>query len=473
MRLPRRHVATGFAALAALAAAPAGAHAATELKITGHGYGHGVGMSQWGAYGYAKHGYGANEILTHYYTGTQVSPLGTSPIVKVLIKSGPSVAFSGASRIGERTLDASKSYSAAVRGSSVVLRSPTGRDLVRFDGPVAISNGGAPVRIQGSSAAGVTDGSYRGAVQLVPQSGKLLIINALGLEDYVRGVVAGESPASWPAEALKAQAVAARTYAITTDAGGSLFTQWSDTRSQVYRGVTGETATTDAAVRATAGRVVTYRSKPITTFFFSTSGGRTENNESSFLGATPQPYLRSVADPYDSASPKHKWSLPAMSMATAKAKLGSWVKGSFRGVRVVKRGASPRIVKAVVAGSRGNTTVSGPQLRARLGLYDTWAQFRVTTTNVRRTTVRARVRSAAAKADVNGPPASGQLITGSISSASPGNEIVVERRSLLHGWPRVAVTTAGPGGRYATLLPGPGTYRVSYRRVAGPAVTAR
>ena len=107
----------------------------------------------------------------------------------------------------------------------------------------------------------------------------LSTINVVGLDDYVRGVVSRESPASWPLEALKAQAVAARTYAITTSKGGDGFDQYADTRSQVYGGVGAETASTDQAVAETAGQVVTYEGAPVVTYFFSTSGGRTEDVE--------------------------------------------------------------------------------------------------------------------------------------------------------------------------------------------------
>src|SRR3954449_12137242 len=105
----------------------------------------------------------------------------------------------------------------------------------------------------------------------------LMAVNTVDLDGYVKGVVPGEVPASWPAEALKAQAVAARTYAMTTDAGGTTFDQYADTRSQVYRGVAAETPSTDAAVAQTKGQVVTYGGQPVTTYFFSTSGGETED----------------------------------------------------------------------------------------------------------------------------------------------------------------------------------------------------
>ena len=131
----------------------------------------------------------------------------------------------------------------------------------------------------------MTSGLYRGAIELRTDGGGLTAINVLDLDTYVRGVVAGEMPSSWPLEALKVQAVAARTYALATRKAGGLYDQYPDTRSQVYRGVTGESVRSDAAVRATAGRIVTYAGQPAVTYYFSTSGGQTEDIEFSFIGA--------------------------------------------------------------------------------------------------------------------------------------------------------------------------------------------
>ena len=206
---------------------------------------------------------------------------------------------------------------------------------------------------------------------------RLQAINALGLEDYVRGVVSAESPSTWPAEALKAQAVAARTYAVTTNVGTTTdgIDQYADTRSQMYKGVAAEYPSTDAAVAATAGQVVAQNGKPVTTYFFSTSGGHTENVEDSFIGALPRTWLKGVDDPFDAVSPRHNWGPFTFSQATVQAKLKGLVRGSFRGITVLERGASPRIVRAEVDGTNGVTQVTGPQLRTRLGLFDTWATF--------------------------------------------------------------------------------------------------
>ncbi len=196
----------------------------------------------------------------------------------------------------------------------------------------------------------------------------------VALERYVRGVVSAEVPSSWPMAALEAQAIASRTYALTDHAGGSRFDVYSDTRSQVYAGVAAETARTNAAVAATAGQVVTYAGKPAITYFFASSGGMTENVEDSFLGSQPEPWLRGVPDAYENKS--SRWKL-SMSFGSAAQRLKGLTKGSFKGIEVLKRGASPRILAAAVLGSRGTTPVSGPELAARLGLSSTWAYFSV------------------------------------------------------------------------------------------------
>jgi stage II sporulation protein D len=236
-------------------------------------------------------------------------------------------------------------------------------------------------------------------------------VRQVALEDYVRGVVSAEVPASWPLAALEAQAVASRTYALTAHAGGSAFDVFADTRSQVYRGAAAYTSQTDAAVAATAGQVVTYAAAPAITYFFASSGGRTESVEDAFAGSTPAPWLRSVRDPYD-GGPLHSWTL-TLGFSTAAARLSGLVRGRFRGIEVLRRGYSPRILSAYVLGSRGRTLVSGGELAARLGLYDAWAYFSVR----RRTAVTA-------EPDRSGVPAGGgsaqpESQSGATSPAAP------------------------------------------------------
>jgi stage II sporulation protein D len=205
-------------------------------------------------------------------------------------------------------------------------------------------------------------------------------VHKVPLERYVRGVVSAEVPSEWPLAALEAQAIASRTYALTAHAGdrskiGQRFDVYSDTRSQVYRGVAAETAQTNAAVAATAGQIVTYAGRPAITYFFADSGGMTEDVQNAWPGSEPQPWLRGVPDPYDTEA-QSRWKLN-VSFTTAAARLQGLVKGRFRGIEVLRRGHSPRILAAAILGTAGNTQVGGAELAARLGLRDTWAYFGV------------------------------------------------------------------------------------------------
>ena len=289
--------------------------------------------------------------------------------MRVLLQNGrSSYALRGASSVSGALLDPAQTYTVVRGREGLVVRDGAGKDRLTSPGPLAFraADGGA-VTLLGPAQNGTSGGRYRGTIQIATGAGGLSAINALGLEDYVAGVVSAEIPASWPAEALRAQAVAARTYAITTNAGGGgTFTQYADTRSQMYRGVAAETPATSAAVRATAGRVVTYQGAPVTTFFFSTSGGRTENVENSFVGSDPKPWLKSVADPYDTVSPYHRWKTTRMTFTQATAALRGIVKGKLRRIKVTRRGVSPRIVRADVVGSRGTTSVTGPAAAPRV-----------------------------------------------------------------------------------------------------------
>ena len=278
-------IALGVATALAISAAPAGA---STLIIEGAGDGHGVGMSQYGALGLAKHGWSYQAILSHYYSGTTLGSVSSKKTVKVLV------------------------------GSKVV---------------------------------------------------------KLPIERYVRGVVSAEMPSSWPMPALEAQAIASRTYALTSHAGGSRFDVYSDTRSQMYLGVAAETAATNSAVAATAGQLVTYAGKPVTTYFFASSGGMTENIENGFIGSSPQPWLKGVLDPYEEPS-VYRWKV-SMSFSAAAGRLSGLFKGSFRGIEVLSRGVSPRVVTANVLGSRSSSTITGGELAGLLGLQSTWLHFSV------------------------------------------------------------------------------------------------
>jgi stage II sporulation protein D len=451
-----------LAAVAALGATAAPAQGATKFTIRGAGFGHGVGMSQYGAMGYAQHGARYDSILGHYYTGTRLGTTSPSQPVRVLLSSSLGPTFTGASRAGAKTLSPGRTYTARANGLGSV-------DLLR--GGKRVGTFTAPLQVAGGDGTLMTGGRrYRGTLTFAPDPlGGVDVINTLGLEDYVRGVVAWESPSSWPAEALKAQAVAARTYAITTHRSGS-FDQYADTRSQMYGGVSAETSATDAAVAATRGQVVTYQGRPVTTYFFSTSGGRTEDIEDSVLGGSPQPWLKSVDDPYDSVSPRHRWTPQTMTLSQAGAKLSGLYRGRFRGVTVVRRGVSPRIVLADVVGTRGKTRVSGATLRSRLALYDTWAYF--TSIGLKATKPAAHKPAKRPKSDPTGGASvsSARILSGRVMPAHRGAEVQVQRRAGRH-WRTVRTPTVDAAGRYRVMVARRGTYRVLYWGDAGPSTT--
>ena len=361
---------------------PAVAVGAPMLLIYGGGSGHGVGMSQYGAYGYALHGWTDQAILAHYYTGTTIGQAPAGQTVRVLMMQGVGrVAFSGVGRAAGRRLTPTAVYRATPAGTAhVSLSGPHGR-VATVAAPLIVSPANGALRLYGSAENGRRDGRYRGSLAIRPDAGALTVLDVVGLDDYARGVVAAESDASWPLAELEAQAVATRSYAIT-DTGHPGFDVSADTRSQLYAGVAAETPATDKAVGLTAGQVVTYQGRPVITFFFDTSGGRTENIENAFPGSPPAAWLVGVDDPYDSVSPRHRFSM-SMSLGTAQARLGGLVRGTLRRIDVTQRGTSPRVVKAVVVGTAGSTTVSGQQLESRLGLPDTWACFAVTGTSGR------------------------------------------------------------------------------------------
>jgi stage II sporulation protein D len=221
------------------------------------------------------------------------------------------------------------------------------------------------------------DRTYRGALRAVPGGARFSLVNVVDMEDYLKGVVPREMPASWGDDAfaaLVAQAVAARSYALATMSPTATYDVFDDTRSQAYGGSSGEDPRTSRAVEATRGTVLTHRGEVITAFFFSTSGGRTENVENVF-STGPAPYLTSVPDPYDRGSPYHlRWPDPPTFTG---ARLGRLLglDGPVAEIAITQRGVSPRVVRARVTTASGrSTTVSGTQLRQSLGLRDTWFQ---------------------------------------------------------------------------------------------------
>ncbi|MBA3298629.1 MAG: SpoIID/LytB domain-containing protein [Thermoleophilaceae bacterium] len=441
--------------------APAAAQGAVRHVVRGAGFGHGIGMSQFGAYGFAQQGSSAQQILAHYYRGTTLSQAPSRPVRVLLQASTPSVRFRGATGAsGGRRLDPLTTYTVRRAGAGSLSLSGGEEQAATFTSPLRVDGSGAPLRLLGRAINGLSGGTYRGALELLPgAAGGVTAVNSLPLDPYVQGVVAGEMPSSWAMAALRAQAVTARTYALATRKLGGSFDQYPDTRSQVYRGVRGETARSNTAVRDTAGKILTYEGKPAVTYYFSTSGGRTENVELSFLGSEPKPWLKSVEDPYDDLSPRHRWRFTFTTRQLG-ARLGA--RGTFRKVRVIKRGLSPRIVRARVYGSRGSHVLTGAQIRARLGLYDSWAYFTRVSTSQVGGPPGSRARAAAVFPE----------IAGTFDPAPRSRTLLVQRR-LERGWERVGEVSTSARGGYRSTLAAPGVYRVRAGAVAGPAVRVR
>ncbi len=354
--------------------AQAAAGAATFV-VTGHGWGHGVGLSQYGAYGYAQKGLGYEKIVLHYFPSTE---LGQAPVskVRVLMTSGVATLPVG-SASDFKVKDATGAVHTVAAGKytltpALKLKVDGAATAKALPGPLLFQPGSSPLQLKHL---------YRGSMQVDVVSGKLRAINFVGLEQYLYGVVPSEMPFSWAAEALKAQAVVARSYALATRRTGA-FDLYPDTRSQVYLGIEHEKPSTTSAVDATAGEVVLYQGTVAKTYFFSTSGGRTASAED--IWGEPVPYLVSVPDPYDSISPHHTWGPMAFTGAALAKRLK--MKGRVMDVQS-ELNSSGRVKTLTVVGSLGTLEIPGTSVRQRLGVQSTWFTVGVLSLSAPSTTV--------------------------------------------------------------------------------------
>jgi len=332
--------------------------------FSGHGFGHGIGMSQYGAWGYALHGYGYQQILAHYYPGTTIGTTRTS-LIRVLLADG------------KKALKVSSTVAFSVTDTNgVTVQIPAGAVTLT---PKLVVEGQTlvpPLTFNAGAGGWMTlTRPYRGQIEVDVVNGKLRAINVVGLEDYLYGVVPAEMPSTWSPPALEAQAVASRSYALATKKVAAPFDVYGDTRSQMYLGVSHETPATNAAVDATRGQVVMYGGKIASTFFSSSSGGETESIADGW-GVAPVPYLISVADPFDVLSPYHDWTvaISAKTFATALKVKGSIVdlqtatdpEGRVSTVTVVPQPTALAVSTAAPPSFGGGTVASA------LGLRSTW-----------------------------------------------------------------------------------------------------
>ena len=392
------------------------------VVIKGGGFGHGIGMSQYGAYGRALAGHGARRILEHYYTGVDVRSEQMPRRVRVGLLQGASAisfsssaTFGGSGHVEFRLGEGGELVSSGDAG--VAWRA----EATRKGGVRLLRNG---VRVRSSAAPLGTpvkalEVVYRrfGSVVGVAQKGTgyaygrleiaiyrssscspgfcLRLVNGLSFQKYLYGL--GEVPSSWPLEALKAQTIAARTYAFRKYLAMGSHRQPCDctiidtAAEQVYLGDgkrVGSGAYWDrwrAAVDQTKDTVIMYRGSPIDALYSASSGGHTENNENVW-GGSALPYLRGVNDRYDgvAGNPYHEWTV-RMSWSEFSAQLDAYFgTGRVRDFDILgPLGVSGRVT--VVRSDGGGVRIvgvdrkvraSGSAVKSALGLRD--SLFRVT-----------------------------------------------------------------------------------------------
>lgn len=365
-----------------------------DWVIEGRGYGHGRGMPQWGSRAAAAGGRSAEQILAFYYPGTRRAAIG-DPAIRVRLMAEPDLIVKPARGLtarwpgGSIALPSSRGvdrWRISARGSGLGLRYRDSRGYHRW-GPalpssVQVSSAAAALRVARHDATTV---HYRGTLTVSRSGAGTTVVNRLPLQAYLRGVVPRESPASWPVEALRAQSVAARTYAYAKMRrnASSSYDICDTTACQMYGGaarygttsgrrISGERSRSNAAVARTAGTVLTYRGVPAVTEFSASNGGVTV--------ASGLPYQVSKADPWTAGDPYRIWTVRVRA-STIAARFGlsrlDYVRVTARDGRGAYRG---RITSVILAGSRAgkpySTTVTGNRLRSALGLRSTYFTLR-------------------------------------------------------------------------------------------------
>jgi SpoIID/LytB domain protein len=444
-------VLTALAAVAAQAAPLTAAPApSTAFVVTGGGWGHGVGMSQWGAYGQAMAGREYRQILGAYYRGTELGSAPAALLDKVRVLVSPGVRSATVTAPAAIVVIDGNGKRHRLGGSVEVgptLELPIGK----ADKPVAVAG---PLTLRPTEGAQLAFGgkSYRGELQLSKAGEKLQVINIVGLEAYLLGVVPGEMPKDWPLEALKAQAVAARTYAVANLVTGKGYDLYADWRSQLYYGVGAESPGTTQAVKETRGQIVVHGGKPAQTFYFSSSGGRTISALDAF--GSDLPYLVAVDDPWDEASPNHSWAAQLLTGPQLAKELG--LPEPVEDVAYVPGApGKPAVVRLTTAG-RATADVRLSDLRSRLGLKSTGFTLGV-----------LRLDRPAA------PIAAGPVQLTGVARGITGP--VLEQRGQSGAWVTVKRLSPAANGAFAikVKLSGTTVYRLASGALGGPPITVR
>lgn len=361
--------------VAAPPAAPAAVAAGPDsVALEGRGYGHGRGMSQHGAQSAASlHGRSYREILGFYYPGLELgSARGT---LRVLISGDTTadVVVRDRRRLRVRAVGSGKSWglqrpdaerwrlTAGSGGATVVSVFVRRWERVRTIGGVAeFTAGGGPITLVTPSG----PVRYQGALRSASGPSGRETVNVVRVESYLRGVVPLEVPALWHRQAVAAQSVAARTYALYHRAHprASHYDLCDTTSCQVYGGYSARHQASDAAIAATAGEVLRHNGSPAFTEFSSSNGGWTV--------AGDKPYQVAEQDHWD---PAELWQVRLTDDQLERAFPAI---GDFQRLRVMLRDGNGawggRVLRIRVVGDRAARTVDGDDFRSALGLRSTW-----------------------------------------------------------------------------------------------------
>lgn len=361
-----------------------------KVVIKGHGYGHGHGMSQWGAQGAATGVGGPKlgwpQILDFYYPGTQLTD--ARRLVKVLISADTSddVVVAARSGLGYRdgagsvftelptNLGATRWKLDVAAGRTVLdyLAGSTWKRWKTLAGEGSFRAKGLPVTLYYAGGSRQFRGTLIAAAPTAGSSSRSTV-NQLSIDNYVKGVVPREVYTSWAPDALAAQAVAARTYAsyLITHESRGYYDVCDTTSCQVYGGYSDEVSSTNAAVTATRGKILTYDGSPAFTQFSASSGGWTS--------AGSVPYMPNKQDPYDAVSgnSSHAWSV---TVDVAKIERAYPAVGNLTSIRFTSREgggewqgrAWSMVLVGVKNGSTTRVPTHGDEFRSRLGLKSSW-----------------------------------------------------------------------------------------------------
>lgn len=408
---PSRPLALALTGLTAVAVAvlPAPAQAANRVDVKptstvvfdGKGYGHGKGMSQYGAQGAARLGVSHRRIVEFYYPGTSWGTVKGQVAVRISRNTSSDLVVRSRSHLRVRDLAGKQTWMLPSDGTGIwrlttnrknrtVVQSKSGGAAWKrwkvFTGEGQFGAAGRPITLVTSSG----DVAYRGRLRAAaPVKGSRVreTVNLLSMENYLRGVVPLEMPASWHPEAVRAQAVAARTYA-TYERSHPLAKHYQicdTTQCQVYGGASAEHPLSDAAIKGTAGAILTYGGKPAFTQFGSSNGG--------WAAAGTMPYQVAKEDPYDgwSGNPVHDWQVKVTRAQIEQA----WpALGTLTRINVTSRTGhgeyGGRVLTVNLVGSDQTLKLTGDQVRIGLGLRSNWFDLSVITPS--RRTARSNVR---------------------------------------------------------------------------------